>query len=379
MKKLFNISFSLFVIFVLFSFIKVDALTYSSGSYTLDYRLSGSPEVNTVTNNASNCSGNTCVFVSGTYQFTSWYKQFVSVFSYNDAIPNNLQSLSYDFNYNLQFYNTQNLPVWNNDLVGLNIVPNNVQLSNYSCSNTFNRIEGETYCTYNITGHCTIDYSNSSNSTSEFIATLYSKDQTNKPTTAPLLVYPSNFFSNIYVTSTSSISNVSFVKDPLSQSVTNIDNEIKETNKKVDKINEDIKKNHEEAEKTRKGILQTILDLPGKLLDMLIGLFVPDNFDFLNDFKDSLSNKLGFIAAVPIKLTDFLFGLATAEFTELDSVNFPSISIFGIKFWDNLDIDLSFAINILKPIKYITDVLCVSLCCVRLKKLYHRFFGDDAS
>lgn len=163
-----------------------------------------------------------------------------------------------------------------------------------------------------------------------------------------------------------------------------------ETNKKLDEVKEETKKHTEEqkktnkkleeAQETRKGIWETIKGLPGKLLDMLKGLFIPDNFDFLNDFKETLENKLGFIAEVPISIIEFAFGLATATWEEFNSITFPSIEIFGVNFWNSQEISLQEAINIFRPYRYITDVICVVICVRTLRKWYEKFgSGGDVS
>lgn len=158
---------------------------------------------------------------------------------------------------------------------------------------------------------------------------------------------------------------------------------IDSNNKNANKITEEQKKTNEkldEAQETRKGIWETIKGLPGKLLDMLKGLFIPDNFDFLNDFKETLENKLGFIAEVPISIIEFAFGLATATWEEFNSITFPSIEIFGVNFWNSQEISLQEAINIFRPYRYITDVICVVICVRTLRKWYEKFgSGGDAS
>lgn len=134
------------------------------------------------------------------------------------------------------------------------------------------------------------------------------------------------------------------------------------------------------AENTRKGIWETIKNLPKAFLDMLLGLFIPDDFDFLDNFKDSLEDKLGFIAEVPLSVIDFLFDLATVSWEPYTTVSFPSIDILGFNFWNSQEIDLTPAIGIFSPFKYFTDILCVVLCVNTLRKWYESFAsGGGAS
>ena len=157
----------------------------------------------------------------------------------------------------------------------------------------------------------------------------------------------------------------------------------KETNKKLDEVKEETKKHTEEqkktndkldeAQETRKGIWETIKGIPGKLLDMLKGLFIPDDFDFINDFKEVLEDKLGFIAEVPLAVIDFILGLATASWEEFNSITLPSIEMFGVHFWNSQEISLQEAIDIFSPYKFVTDVICVCLCVNTLKRWHDHF------
>lgn len=130
---------------------------------------------------------------------------------------------------------------------------------------------------------------------------------------------------------------------------------------------------NQQAESTRQGIWETIKNLPSMFLDMLINLFIPDNFDFLYNLRDSLESKLGFIASIPLRVLDFLLNLATADWDAFDSITFPSIEFFGVSFWDTQEISLQPAIDIFSPYKYITDILCVILCVNTLLHWYHSF------
>lgn len=144
-----------------------------------------------------------------------------------------------------------------------------------------------------------------------------------------------------------------------------------ETNKKLD-----------EAENTRKGILATIVELPKKIFTLIIdglkSLFIPDNLDFLNNFVDTLEDKLGFIAEVPVSIIEFCIDLVTTSYDSYTSITFPSISIFGYNFWNTTQLDLTEAINIFKPYKYVTDVICVVICAATLNKWRERFTGGSS-
>ena len=173
--------------------------------------------------------------------------------------------------------------------------------------------------------------------------------------------------TNSLLVSVNSDPNTGLLIDMVNQNNTII-NQNQQTNDKLD-----------QAEETRKGIWQTIKELPSKFLDMLKGLFIPDNFDFLDDFKNTLETKLGFIAEVPIALIDFISGLVTTNWSEFNSISFPAIEIFGVNFWGAQEVSLQEAIDIFSPYKYITDVICVVICVNTLKRWYDDFAGGGNS
>lgn len=157
-------------------------------------------------------------------------------------------------------------------------------------------------------------------------------------------------------------------------------NKIDDTNSKLDDVNE-----------TSKGIWGTVKNILSyinpfsenffayKLIELLIDglkkLIVPDNFDFINDFKDVLENKLGFIASVPLQLLDYILSLKDKIFTPMNTISFPSISIFGYYFWDDITIDITEGLSWVSSIKYFTDLGCVILMVNTLRKWYANFTG----
>lgn len=98
----------------------------------------------------------------------------------------------------------------------------------------------------------------------------------------------------------------------------NTQNIIINNNKNTQDIINNQDKNHEEAQTTRKGILQTILDLPGKLLEMLKSLFIPsENYfsDKFDELLDTFTNKLGFLGYPFVFTIDVLKFFLTIEDT----------------------------------------------------------------
>lgn len=126
-----------------------------------------------------------------------------------------------------------------------------------------------------------------------------------------------------------------------------------------------------------KGIWEGITNLPSLIANSIKGLFVPDNFDFLNNFKDTLESKLGFIASIPIQVLDYLISLKDKVLTPITTIKFPKISIFGYYFWDEYTIDTNEGLSWISSFKYLTDIGCVIICINTLRKWYANFTGGD--
>lgn len=131
-----------------------------------------------------------------------------------------------------------------------------------------------------------------------------------------------------------------------------------------------------------KKVVRSVINLPvtliNSIIDALKSLFIPADFDFINDFRDSIESKLGFIAEIPSAMIEFLFAIAASDWDEMDSIQFPEIEIFGYKFWNSQTIDLTEAINIFKPFKYVTDILCVIICINTMAKWRDKFTGGGS-
>lgn len=173
------------------------------------------------------------------------------------------------------------------------------------------------------------------------------------------------------------------------QKQSDINNSQKETNKKIDSVKDSI--DSEDSDTTSKkcgvtcklkGIFTGIIELPKKIVTLLIdglkSLFIPSDTDFITNFVDSIESKLGFIAEIPVSIIEFALSLVTSTWTEVTTINFPSINIFGYYFWDAQTIDISEGINIFKPFKYVTDVICIVLCATTLNKWREKFTGGGS-
>lgn len=153
------------------------------------------------------------------------------------------------------------------------------------------------------------------------------------------------------------------------------------------------------AENTRKGIWETIKSIPGTIgtffenlgtkignffKDLLDGileglkkLFIPEDMSFIDNLKESLENKLGFIASVPLQVIDYILALPNKIFTPITSITFPEIPIFGVKFWSGQEIDISEGLKIFQAMKYFGDIACVIIVVNTLNKWYRSFGGGN--
>lgn len=163
-------------------------------------------------------------------------------------------------------------------------------------------------------------------------------------------------------------------------------NTIIDQNNSIMNKQDDTNSKLDEAENTRKGIWGTIKDvlsniiaLPKKIVDFLVdalkSLFIPEDMSFLDDFKESISNKLGFIAQVPIAVIDFGIDLVNLDVEEMTSVTFPTVEIFGVHFWPEMEVDITPIMSKFSSLKYLTDVLCVTMCVSTLNRWREKFTG----
>lgn len=129
-----------------------------------------------------------------------------------------------------------------------------------------------------------------------------------------------------------------------------------------------------------KGIFSGIIELPGKIANLIKGLFVPDNFDFINDFKDVMISKLGILAQVPDMLLSFLNDIKNKEYTK-QCFTMPKMSFFGYSFWDEMSfcIQDSFYYNIIKDYRWMTNIVPVIGVLFYCYNAYKKFFGEGDS
>lgn len=129
-----------------------------------------------------------------------------------------------------------------------------------------------------------------------------------------------------------------------------------------------------------KGIFTGITELPGKIANLIKGLFVPDDFDFINDFKDVMISKLGILAQVPDMLLSFLNDIKNKEYTK-QCFTMPKMSFFGYSFWDEMSfcIQDSFYYNIIKDYRWMTNIVPVFGVLFYCYNAYKKFFGEGDS
>ena len=127
-----------------------------------------------------------------------------------------------------------------------------------------------------------------------------------------------------------------------------------------------------------KGIFTGITELPGKIANSIKGLFVPDNFDFINDFKDVMISKLGILAQVPDMLLTFLNDILNKEYTN-QCFNMPKMEFWGYSFWNEMNfcIQDSFYYKIIKDYRWMTNIVPVFGVLFYSYRTYKKFFGES--
>lgn len=127
-----------------------------------------------------------------------------------------------------------------------------------------------------------------------------------------------------------------------------------------------------------KGIFTGITELPGKIANLIKGLFVPENFDFINDFKDVMISKLGILAQVPDMLLTFLNDILNKEYTN-QCFKMPKMSFWGYSFWNEMNfcIQDSFYYKIIKDYRWMTNIVPVFGVLFYSYRTYKKFFGES--
>ena len=168
--------------------------------------------------------------------------------------------------------------------------------------------------------------------------------------------------------------------------------EVQEQNETVIEQNETVIEQNEEAESTRKGIWQTIKDLPNAFLDMLKSLIVPEDEFFSNwfdDLKAFFEKKLGFLATPFTLIIDFI-----NYYLDLDSsadiiINIPDITVPNFEEYvliEATSFNWSQLLNSKDALKTLwilyldfIDVFLILNFIGLCERVYARIFGGDTS
>lgn len=159
----------------------------------------------------------------------------------------------------------------------------------------------------------------------------------------------------------------------------------------IDQNNTIISQN-QQAENTRKGIWETIKDLPNQFLNMLKGLFIPEDGYFenwFNDLKTFFEEKLGFLATPLTLFIDFVNMYLDLNATEDIIINIPDITVPN---FDNHKIISATSFNWSQTLKskdslntlwqlYLSfiDVFLILNFLNLCENKYNKIFGGDTS
>ena len=127
-----------------------------------------------------------------------------------------------------------------------------------------------------------------------------------------------------------------------------------------------------------KGIFNGIVELPVKIANSIKNLFVPDNFDFINDFKDVMLEKLGILAEIPDMILSFFTDILNKEYVN-QCFSIPKINFFGYYFWDNTNICVQdgFYYEYVKSYRWMTNIIPVFGVLAFCISTYKKFFGES--
>lgn len=148
----------------------------------------------------------------------------------------------------------------------------------------------------------------------------------------------------------------------------------------------------DEANETSKGIWATIKDLPNQFLNMLKGLFIPDDDYFSNwytDFKEYIELKLGFLATPFTIFLDFIETYLDLSSSDDIVISIPDVTVPNFEDhtiisattfnWSELLRSKSSLNNLWQLYLDFIDVYLIlnflSLC----ERTYNRIFGGDTS
>lgn len=160
--------------------------------------------------------------------------------------------------------------------------------------------------------------------------------------------------------------------------------------KAIDKTREEQKKQHEEAEKTRKGILNNILELPKKIVNLIIdglkSLFIPKDGFFKGRFQylfDTFSDKFGILFYPFELLADFTvllteFCLPGDGILDIPDIKEPFSGFVLIKS-NSYDLGKDFKLVLGEYYSLYQAVvygICIILFCKFLYNFYVKTFGD---
>ena len=127
-----------------------------------------------------------------------------------------------------------------------------------------------------------------------------------------------------------------------------------------------------------KGIFTGIIELPSKIANAIKNLFVPNNFDFINDFKDVMMSKLGILAEIPDMILSFFTDILNKQY-EHQCFTIPKINFFGYYFWNetNICVEEGFYYEYVKSYRWMTNIIPVIGVLSFCYNTYKKFFGES--
>lgn len=143
---------------------------------------------------------------------------------------------------------------------------------------------------------------------------------------------------------------------------------------KLEEGQQEAQQQHEETKGLLGSIIDGILSIPGKIIDLLSdllkSLFVPDDTfiqTWVNDLQSWFEDKFG-ILALPFTFLTTLIGAFSSAVSGDVSLVFPGIEIMGHEVWADQTVDMA---SILQPFEVIVTAIRMALGVVLLGAFVH--------
>lgn len=195
-----------------------------------------------------------------------------------------------------------------------------------------------------------------------------------------------NQFNQVKTQLTQSTNTITTKIDTMSNDIkTGLNNVISSAKENTQNIINTVTQKVDEVKTGISEVKDSILDLPNKLQEMLLGLIVPDSDTMASkyeEFSGLLEEKLGVIYQIPTMLFDFFDTIVNAATTPQTSLTLPAFQLPWIDggtltIWQPIEYDIMpDGLEVLSDlIQVVTSMTCIVLTFDTVRRFYRNFFG----